>query len=211
MVVAVTLESGPAAELETPIGQRWISAVRKALAIDTGGKGYSESTIGPVGAIPGRLGAPRQPHGFPVDSTSNHSNVDAINDYLRVAGDDLRERRRECFARGRQTFLIMITLAITSLVVFSVTALVTGLSLSAGTIAPSCISALLAAATAPTWKLYQAENARAAQFDRDLVRLEEIRIARAFGSEKAIRSSLNITVGPIKENPKKSSRKNEKE
>ncbi len=183
---AVVLETDPAADMETPIGQRWISIVSEALDGDIEAI-RSESRVS-FGAVPGRLGTAPPP---------DRSAVDAIDEYLRLAGTDLRERRRECFTRSRLTFIIMITLAIMSLVVFSVTALVTGLSLSAGTIVPSAISALLASATAPAWKLYQAENARAAQFDRDLVRLEEIRIARVLGVKKVVRGDGNLVFGSL--------------
>jgi hypothetical protein len=91
----------------------------------------------------------------------------------------------------------MIILALAGLIIFSATALVTGLSFDAKTVAPSVISALLAAATAPAWKLYQAENIRAREFDRDLVRLEEIRVTRAIDPKKAPKSSRKLTAGPI--------------
>lgn len=194
---------------ETQSGKRWISAISD---------GDEDTEAGPfngirsVGAIPGQLGAPAPRDPSAVDATPHQSSIEALDEYLRIAGDDLRERRGECFARSRQTFVIMVSLAVMSLVVFSLTALVTGLNLSAGTIAPSCISALLASATAPAWKLYQAENARAAQFDRDLVRLEKMRVARAFGVKRGARGSQQWAFGPIPSRPtKKSSPKGDAE
>lgn len=116
--------------------------------------------------------------------------------YLETVCDDLRDRRRECYKRARQTLNICLGLAIFSAAaIYAVAIFATFDPTKVQGILPELGTLLSVSSSALAYRLYRLENRRAAEIDRDLVRLESARIEYL---SSLISPNANIEVSRIR-------------
>lgn len=166
--------------VETSYARRWLEAA-------TGG-GEPATSLFP-GSL--TLGSRRRHDDWERENAT-------LASYLATATGDLRERRQECYRRSRQTFNICITLALFSAASVYFIVIFSALHAAAETtIIPGLGTLVSASATVLAYRMYRMETSRADQIDRDLIRLESLRLSYLAGDGDPAELIKSVYLQPI--------------
>lgn len=153
----------PMADFESQRAKEWFASSDLTMRGDDGDA--------PLGAFP----APGLGATGPIRRRFVEPRITA--EYLEDVAKDLRDVRLECYRRARQTFNLCITLAIVSAVtIYAIAIFATFSPTTLKSILPELGTLISLSSSALAYRMYRLEGRRAAEMDRDLIRIEKVRL-----------------------------------